>query len=200
MSLIKNAQILSTLSESQIEQFTKIQQLLGLSSIVEAVEELSTAITPHDYEEWLRIIREYGEELGADLSNVTSFEDIAWEMLDNDPKLDAIGGDEEVKRHVVNTLWHAFNTAQHHQQVSTLSSNPRAVEDEAVDKKASKSVEFIKHISSNPALSKVYRNGISAANAAKSNPEQKAPKSPYSSGTLRDKAWKTGFQHGSSGK
>lgn len=198
MSLIKNAQIISTLSERDVEYYTTVQQTLGLESIVEAVEQLSSVITPHDYQEWLRLTQEIADEDDIDLSRESDFQDLAWELLDNDPKIDAIGGDETMKQHIINTLWHAYNTNINQQHAN---SRIGSVEDEEVlDKNVSKHIEMIKLITSSPKLSKVYASGVSAGQANKSGTGEKPTKSPYASGTQRDKVWKAGFQHGTSGK
>lgn len=198
MSLIKTAQIISSLSESDKAFYSHYQQMLGLSSIAESVEEFSTQITPRDYEEWIRIAKEIADEQGKDLSQEDTFHDIVWEILDNDPKLTATGDDEITKAHLVTTLWHAFNTNRSHEQFSSRQSG---VEDEEssskkVDGKVSNHVEFLSSILSNPALKKVYTAGISVGKEALSNADKAPAKAPYVQGTLRAKVWKLGYKQG----
>jgi hypothetical protein len=201
LSLIKEAQIRSVLSEAELNYYSTVQKELGLSSLSEAIESTENTITPLDYQDWLRVIKEHGEEMGLDLTKSGVFQDIAWEVLDNDPKIAMLGDDEDSKVHIVNTLWHTFNAMSSNEQLH----KPRAVEDEESSDKKSKpklhpDAKLMDTVHGSPQLQAVYKNGMSAGTKDAKNPDSRPQKSKYGSGTTRDKVWKLGYKHGAVGK
>ena len=103
MSLIKNAQLLSTLTEAEVKRYTELSVILNKPFNDIVLEGMNT-IQPADYQEWLRVVSEVGQEQNIDLTNQAAFQDLAFELLDNDPKVDAIGNSEDTKNNIVNTL------------------------------------------------------------------------------------------------
>jgi hypothetical protein len=69
------------------------------------MEEATNFITQSDYETWLRVIKEEGDDRSVDLRKRSVFTDIAFEVLDNDPLLDSHPVSDKTKSQIVNTLW-----------------------------------------------------------------------------------------------
>lgn len=201
MSLIKNAQVLSSLNETTLQYFTNLSKILN-RPVAELVLESFDAIEPNDYQEWLRVIAEVAAERGDDITNQAVFADLAYEVLENDPKLDGVGASEELTNQIVNTLWHALNTQNHHSQVGNHLQNRSDVEDEETTKKPkvkqSPDAKVMEQIHGSPSLQKVYQGGVSTAQSD-SKQEGKPSKSIYTPGSFRDKVWKLGYRHGLSG-
>ena len=201
MSLIKNAQLQSTLTEAEVKRYTELSVILNKPFNDIVLEGMNT-IQPADYQEWLRVVSEVGQEQNIDLTNQAAFQDLAFELLDNDPKVDAIGNSEDTKNNIVNTLWHAFNTSNY-QQKADMSNQAGQVEDEESSTKSKKKAmapTIMDTIHTSPTLQKVYKTGELAGNSDMKNADQKPCKSPYATGTYRDKVWKLGHRHGCVGK
>jgi hypothetical protein len=85
---------------------------MKLEQIFEATQKLKkavvesedfTSITPADYKEWCSQIGMKGQKVAAD-----EFKDAAWEVIDNDPKLES--SSEEEKSAIISKLWKMHNT------------------------------------------------------------------------------------------
>ena len=204
MGLIKQAQILSTLTESEKQYYTEIAAALGGNqSLVETAEEFSGEITPLHYKQWLdevtNIINNNEFKSGGPKQPV--FIDIVFAVLDDDPMMDVVGNNEETKEHIANTLWHTYSAQNAHTRVRTSSQTPPTEENEEVmNKGKNKDLAFMQEIHNSPILQKVYAKGVTCGQQDAGNSEEKPQKCPYTRGTLRDKVWSLGYKHGCFGK
>lgn len=194
LKMILEAQIRSRLTPNQITRYSELAQLTG-RTLVEVAQEMDGTIQPEDYQEWLRVIGEVGEEEGLDLSKRAVFYDTAFEVLDNDPKMDMIGGSEGSKLAICKTLWHAYNVAQSHNAVGQV---PPDEENEEASVEGNADMDLMSTVHSSVNLQKVYRNGVSVGQSDVA--DGKSTKSQYQRGTKRDKVWKLGHKHGTAGK
>lgn len=137
-------------------------------------EEFSADITPHDYQEWARVIRAEAADRGANMNNKRSFEDIAFFVLDNDPKIDMIGNDEETKRDIVNMLW---------KQQRSAPATTASTEDEEAS-----------------AVNSAENEGRAACMDHYHGVIRGMPKNPYAKGTRRYQQWERGFEEAELGQ
>lgn len=116
--LIKKAQLVSEVGD-KLGVLEEIRQKLGegktifdAKALVESVKEEdgdSTPITKNHYKKWLTTIKSMAKQEGVDITNKHSFEDLAFEILDNDPFLDKISGSNEATKYkIVKSLWKEF--------------------------------------------------------------------------------------------
>lgn len=152
-------------------------------------------ITPEDYAQWLDLIKAFAEDEGADLDSPSGFQDVAFEVLDNDPKMDLYGGSEDIKQAIVNTLYHGYRAQASHSSASEVARAPRPEENE--EQTSTKGDDLMSRIYNNPVLQKVYQSAVSAGqnDAAEIDGTTKT-KSKYVRGCTRDKVWKLGYSHG----
>jgi hypothetical protein len=115
--LLREAQALEKLGDKA--PFAKqVQQILGVQSITDVMESAPYEITPQDYQQWLPAIIDIAAERGVNINKKVEFMDLAHDLLDNDPKMDAIGGDSAAaRRKVVSALWQMFKVNQAHGEV-----------------------------------------------------------------------------------
>ncbi len=76
-----------------------------LSAIAQNTLIESHKISDSDIRKWYREIKFRATRLGFNMNRKHAFENAAYDILDNDPKLDAIGNNDDVKYEVVNDLW-----------------------------------------------------------------------------------------------
>lgn len=118
--LIREAQTIAKLG-NKAEFAKKVQQILGTDSIVpiaEAFDQTSFDVTPQHYNQWLATLTDIAQERGVNVSKRQAFNDIAFEILDNDSLVDAIGGDpERTKQNIVKALWQAYQVSKAHTKV-----------------------------------------------------------------------------------
>jgi hypothetical protein len=121
-SLIKEAQVLSTLNPSELTALKIIQQASG-KTLAQLTE--SFRPTPRDYAEWLRVIVGYAKDGNMKINTKATFSDIAGAVLENDP------ADPSAEMHapIINKLWADFKASKHHAKVSQLA-NAREEEEQ----------------------------------------------------------------------
>lgn len=137
-------------------------------------EQYSTNITSDDWNQWANAIRAEARDRNINLNNKHSFEDLAFFVVDNDPKIDMMGGDERTKRRVVNALWRQHLAAPHAPQQS--------VEDEEM------SQNDIAHHEGQAACLDHYHGIVRGT-----------PKNPYAKGSRRYSQWQNGFDNAEKG-
>lgn len=117
LSLLRNAVVTERLKhEGKLTHVKQAQQVLG-GTLSEVVQRMNESYVPQksDYEHWLSTINDLAKEEGVLINTKQKLASIAFTVLDDDPVIDAIGGDtEESKRAIINTLWAAFSAAKHH--------------------------------------------------------------------------------------
>jgi hypothetical protein len=105
-----------------------------------------------------------------------NFEDLAFEMLDNDPMVDELGIDEKTKRQIVNTLWSTHK--------STHKSVTPSVENEEDVTQLGNSAE---------------QEGYAACLDQYNGVLSRSPRNPYAKGSQRHQAWEKGFSKAEQG-
>lgn len=103
--LSQPAPVATTVSHDHVRA---VQEALGDPTADRAMHLLETPLTIDDshYTEWLALIRDIADEQGIKLTNKSMFAGIAFDVLDNDPLLSSLGGDnEDVKNGIINILW-----------------------------------------------------------------------------------------------
>jgi len=143
-----------------------------------SLEQEEQAVTPHDYQKWMRVMHEEGAARGININNKRSFEDLAFEMLDNDPKMDSIGSDERTKSNIVNILWqqHRAMIAQQKAQQS-FKSMMRPEENEEYEE-----------------VSGAFQQAQDACLDHWRGTVKGTPKNPYAKGTKRHADWEKGWE------
>jgi hypothetical protein len=118
--MIREAQAIAKLGDKAAFA-QKVQQILGTDSIIpiaEAFDQTSFEVTPQHYNQWLATLTDIAQERGVSISKRQAFNDIAFEILDNDSLVDAIGGDpERTKMNIVKALWQAYQVSKAHTKV-----------------------------------------------------------------------------------
>lgn len=83
------------------------------------IVESQTEISSEHYDTWLSLILEIAEEQHVQLKTRAVFNEYAFEVLDNDPILDMIGGNNEpVKFQIVTVLWKMYAQQQAQKRAS----------------------------------------------------------------------------------
>lgn len=118
--MIREAQALARLgSKAKVAQ--TVQRIIGVDSVIpiaEAFDQKEFEVTPAHYNQWLATINEIGAERGVNLSKRQNFNDIAFEILDNDSLVDALGGNaEQTKLNILKALWQAQQVSKAHTRV-----------------------------------------------------------------------------------
>lgn len=120
LSMIKEAQIASTMDKSELAALEQVKAILGEKSIHSLLESFSPS--PEDYNKWLSVIVGHAQDVGASLNKKSSFQDLAFDVLDNDPAFpqgDYDGtepGEQpqyELQELIVNKLWRDYQAAKH---------------------------------------------------------------------------------------
>lgn len=177
--LIREAQAIAKLGTKA--QFAKqVQQILGVQSILEAIEPAAFEITPQDYQQWLTAIIEIAAERGMNVSKKNDFTDLAHDLLDNDPKLDALGGDRmRAQQTVVSALWQAYKVNQAHTKVQ--SSVAGAVNQAREDEEAANGLVGSEEGG--------FAQAFDAAKGVENEERVKRRRNPYPVGSLRAALW-----------
>ncbi len=164
---------------AKAKELDNVRQILGVSSLTEMMSPSDFEITPADYQEWLKAIIEIAQERGLNVSKKIDFMDLAHDLLDDDPKLDALGGDRMMaKRNIVNALWQAYRVNQAHNAVQDHVAN--TIKQAQQDEEAADGL-----VGSEDA-----GGGFTQAfNAAKGAEDEEQPRNPYRPGTLRHALW-----------
>lgn len=119
--LLKEAQIVSKLDQSELKVLESARAALGKASIADLVESFSPS--NEDYVEWLRVIAEEGAARGVTLTRKGDFVDLAFEVLENDP----MAPPYEMQEMIVNKLWNDYKAARHGARIEKVA---RAQEEE----------------------------------------------------------------------
>lgn len=154
----------------------------GASFLYES--EAETNFGPNDFQEWLREIRSIADERNEKLTSQTDFEDIAYDLLDNDSKLDLFKGNvEALKTQIVNRLWRQhkaerdlYNADQ--KWTKSLTSKRGEENEEATSPKKFE----------NPIMDAGYQAGKQQLQSGE------VPTCPYAVSTVRYKLWQDGYK------
>lgn len=119
--LLKEAQIVSKLDQSELKVLETARAALGKASIADLVESFNPS--NEDYVEWLRVIAEEGAARGVALTRKGDFMDLAFEVLENDP----MAPPYEMQEMIVNKLWNDYKAARHGARIEKIA---RAQEEE----------------------------------------------------------------------
>lgn len=119
--LLKEAQIVSKLNQSELKVLETARVALGKASIADLVESFNPS--NEDYVEWLRVIAEEGAARDVALTRKGDFMDLAFEVLENDPKAPPY----EMQEMIVNKLWNDYKAARHGARIEKVA---RAQEEE----------------------------------------------------------------------
>lgn len=121
-TLLKDAILESKYSTTQKQTIMKIQEAVGDKTstyrLVEAHE-----VGPEDYSTWLDVVKGFAQENGINIKRKSDFEDVAFAVLENDPKM----LDQDMQEAVVNSLWAAYRAELQHAKVQGVT---RAKEEE----------------------------------------------------------------------
>lgn len=119
--LLKEAQIVSKLDQSELKVLETARAALGKASIADLVESFNPS--NEDYVEWLRVIAEEGAARGVALTRKGDFMDLAFEVLENDPTAPPY----EMQEMIVNKLWNDYKAARYGARIEKVA---RAQEEE----------------------------------------------------------------------
>lgn len=119
--LLKEAQIVSKLDQSELKVLEAARAALGKASIADLVESFNPS--NEDYVEWLRVIAEEGAARGVTLTRKSDFMDLAFEVLENDP----MAPPYEMQEMIVNKLWNDYKAARYGARIEKVA---RAQEEE----------------------------------------------------------------------
>jgi hypothetical protein len=124
LKLIRQAQAVSRMGNTELELARHVQSVLKTPSLVEAFDASQFEVTPDHYNEWLSVMKDMAEEQGMSLDRKQAFNEIAFEVLDNDSFVDALasgdaGDAEQTKENIVKALWQAYQVNKAHARVSS---------------------------------------------------------------------------------
>ena len=117
-SLLREAVAASKLAD-KMESALTIKQALGAKTLTQVLEVMSNdsayTLSREDYARYLEVINDLAQQDGVTISTKRSLAEYAFRVLDDDPAIDAIGGDREAtKQRIINTLWAAYQAAKAH--------------------------------------------------------------------------------------
>jgi BMFP domain-containing protein YqiC len=118
--LIREAQVLAKLGDKakfvqNVQAILGADSAAGIPTLGEGFDPKNFQITPQHYTQWLNTVLDIAREHGKDAAKSQVFKDIAFEILDNDSLVDALGGNPEAtKGKIVKALWAAFKVNQQH--------------------------------------------------------------------------------------
>lgn len=128
--MITEAQVLAQVKGTKRHEVLKeVQKAVGLKTLKEAAEfykeDFSMEITPEDYDEWIRQIVMHSSGMknqGAvvNLNKRRSFNDVAGEILENDPAGKVNPGDDQLMKHVLDALWKRYQHTRDHLKASNV--------------------------------------------------------------------------------
>lgn len=125
LKLIRSAQIATTKNKDILvaEHVRTVLETMGLDAtpVKESIESAGPdmAIAKADYDRWMNAVHDVARESGFAIRNKRHLEDIATSVLDNDPKIESQPGDkEQLKQHIVNTMWNAHKATLNHVAVT----------------------------------------------------------------------------------
>lgn len=119
LKLIREAQAIDRLGK-HLSLAQTVQSILGAASITavarmfEQFDEDQYQITPQDYQQWMEVLQAEAADRGANLDKKRDFEDLAFLMFENDPRIDELGLDDETLQKIVSTLWTSFKASRSH--------------------------------------------------------------------------------------
>lgn len=116
LKLLKEAQTVSKVG-SKINLLKDIQQVVDPAKPLNEIKEMfDQQVTKKDYNSWLKTILMLCKQRNLRPTTRQNFVDCAFEVLDNDPKIDLFLDDdvEQLKRRIVNTLWNAYRASEEH--------------------------------------------------------------------------------------
>ena len=131
LSLIREANTLANLGD-RAAMAKQVQKILGIDSVSSLVETSGSdfEVTPQHYTQWLEVINDIARERGVSLRVRRNFNEIAFDVLDNDSFIDAIGGDtEQTKGSIVKSLWQAHQVNLAHEKVQSSVGKAREEEE-----------------------------------------------------------------------
>lgn len=107
LHMIKEAQIASTVDKSELAILETVKTALGKTSICELLESMSPSAD--DYNQWLSVIVDTAAERGININKKTAFQDVAFEVFENDP----MPPEYDMQELIVNKLWTDYKGARH---------------------------------------------------------------------------------------
>lgn len=117
--LIREAQARLRMDDEQLKLARHVSSVLKKNVLGEAFNPSDFEVTPEHYSQWLSTMQDMANERGMNLNKRMEFNELAFEILDNDSFVDALGGDaEKTKENIVKTLWQSHQVARAHQKVS----------------------------------------------------------------------------------
>lgn len=112
LELLKNASIKAKQIDGYKQDILEsVTQILGVNKANKICE--SFDVQSDDYDKWLEVIRGYSQDQGINISKKTQFQDVAFAVLDNDPKM----LDDSIKEAIVDTLWARQKVDKSHSRV-----------------------------------------------------------------------------------
>lgn len=203
-NMIKEAQTLSNIKGTKrYEILTSVRDLMGKgTTLTELDKAFSPEIKKSDYNRWMNEIHRLCKKEGRNVDTKRNFDNCAFAVLDDDPRMDVIGNDETTKVKIVSTLWHAHNAAENHKRAS------RGYEKAAKNKAHEDEEMMMNHIdgcateeeetagSEEHLLSHITKAGYQQAHIDHAKRRPGHTKSPYHVGTLRHNLWKEGYSKG----
>jgi hypothetical protein len=135
-----------------------------------------------DYKKWMRVIHAESKARGVNINTKRNFEDIAFEMLDNDPKMDLIGANEEAKAKLVNILW------QQHRVMIAQNKAEAVINFKSFFARPEENQEYEEQTSG------AYQQAQDACLDHWRGVVRGVPKNPYAKGTRRHGQWEQGWE------
>lgn len=144
MSLLANIEF--ELSLNHIRPLVEQIATAGGLTLVEAADQVLHGISPEDYNVWLDEVVDQLADVVNDTSRASkqTFANIAFDILDNDSKLDMIASQsdddvERLKRKIVTILWQSYKSSNLQKQVEDecTARKMRSMEDEQLLNKQS---------------------------------------------------------------
>lgn len=115
-SLLSNAVQMHDIMTAPQETF--ITEGFRVAAAILAEAEVGSPLAPEDYNFWMQTIQDLADERGIKLSNVRAFHNLAYEVLDDDPRMDEFGNDETTKQHIVSALHRSMQASISHDKAS----------------------------------------------------------------------------------
>ena len=209
-NLIKEAQMVTTLDKNQLAIAEDVKHILGRTYVYELNEMFDTSISKSDYNTWMKQIHLSAEEQSININSKSKFEDLAFAVIDDDPKMTLLGDNEKTKRAIINTLWHAHHASMGHDKVAKAAAS--AVKSKAKAEKEEEEMSMgrpsgyedeedgsstSKHNSTSSAiLTSVAKDGYEAGHKDAKRVKPNSTKNPYETGSSRHKLWKEAYKHG----
>lgn len=198
--LIREAQARLHMDDEQYKLARHVSSVLKKNVLSEAFNPSEFEVTPQHYNQWLETLLDIAQERGVSANKRSDFNEIAFEILDNDSFIDALGGDTEMaKENIVKTLWQSYQVNKAHQRVSKHVSDTieRTREEEemvdqlvgAEDEEAGGFAQAFKQAQGMEDEESMFKRSVGPRTVYQHAVHKSSRKNPYPPGSLRASIW-----------